>query len=108
MTMIQSLINTTVNTITDRQIDDWELYLDYIRTSIGSEEMPIKDSVAYANEFDLYAIFCAENIPERYYYPLMRLNGFRSPCEFDGNLKKLRIWDANGLDTIYKTYIIRK
>lgn len=106
--MIQDLIATTTNPITDRVINDWELYLDYIRATVDSNEMEISDSDAYANEFDLYAIFYDKKIPDRYHYPLMRLNGFRSPCEFDGNLKKLRIWSGTGLDDVYKTYIVRK
>ena len=73
-----------------------------------SNLIDIPDTLAYSSEFDLYAIFYREKVPERYHYPMMRLNGFRSPCDYKGDINKIRLYEPGALETVYKTYIMEK
>ena len=106
--MVQSLIKITIGTTTSSVNDRWEMFLDYIKENVESNLIDIPDTLAYSSEFDLYAIFYREKIPERYHYPMMRLNGFRSPCDYKGDINKIRLYEPGALETVYKTYIMEK
>lgn len=106
--MIQELISTTNVVLNERTNDRWELFLDYIHENAESNLKDISDTLAYSSEFDLYALFYSLNIQERYHYPTMRLNGYRSPCDFQGDVNKIRLYDSTVLENIWKSYIVEK
>jgi len=106
--MIIELIKTTKTTIDERTNDKWETFLDYINNNAENNLVDIPDTLAYSSEFDFYAILYSLNVQERYHYPTMRLNGYRSPCDYLGDINKIRLYDATMLETIYKSYIEEK
>lgn len=106
--MITELIKTTNVTIDEKTNDKWETFLDYIMENAESNLIDISDTLAYSSEFDYYAILYSLNVQERYHYPTMRLNGYRSPCDYLGDVNKVRLFDATMLETIYKSYIVEK
>ncbi len=99
--MLTDLIVTT-NEIIDKNMNNkWEQYLSYIKRTSKYEDITLETAEAFANEFDLYAILTKMGIPERYHYPIMRLNNYKSPTDFDGTNKKLKIYPSSTLDGIY-------
>lgn len=106
--MIQELIKITNTIIDERTNDVWEIFLDYIEKNAESGYKDITDTLAYSSEFDLYAIFYKIGVQERFHYPTMRLNGFRSPCDYQGDINKIKLYDPATLENIYKSYIVGK
>lgn len=106
--MIQELIKTTNVIINEKTNDRWEMFLDYIEKNAESGYKDISDILAYSSEFDLYAIFYNLGVQERYHYVTMRLNGYRSPCDYLGDVNKIKLYDPTMLETIYKSYIVEK
>lgn len=98
---LTDLITTTTETITADMNNKWEQYIEYIKKTSKYEAVTIDTAHAFANIFDLNAIFTKIGIQERYFYPMLRLNGYKSPTDFDGNNKEIKIYPANTLDSFY-------
>lgn len=101
MQALTGLITTGIDTITSDINRKWEHYIEYIKNTSEYEDVLLDTAHAHANTFDLSAIFTKMKIQERYHYPMMRLNGYKTPTDFDGSNKKLRIYPANFMDGIY-------
>lgn len=106
--MIQSLIKQTNNIINEKVNDNWETFLDYIKENAESNYVDIADTLAYSSEFDFTAILYNLKVQERFHYPTMRLNGYRSPCDYRGDVNKILLIDSAFLETIYSSYILEK
>lgn len=106
MSNILEFIKTGTEVISPEINNKWETILEEIKKQYSYELLEVPGAIASANEFDLHAIFVHYGFPERYWYPLMRLNDFKSPTDFNGKKITLKIYGATALQGIYTKYII--
>lgn len=104
--MLTDLLKTGTEVITKDTNNKWEMYINYIKKNGTYQEITIDTAYAYADAFDIYATFTKMGIAERFHYPLMRLNNYKSPADFDGTNRKLLIYDSSFMESIYIKYII--
>jgi len=108
MSNLLDFISTGTEVITLDINNKWELILEEIKKQYEYELVDVPGAIASANEFDLHAVFVYYQLPERYWYPLMRLNGFKSPTDFNGKKISLKIYGAVSLQSVYNKYIINE
>lgn len=103
--MLNDLLNTGKDIINRKVNNRWEQYLNFIKKNSSYEDVLLETAYASADAFDLYATFTKMGIAERFHYPLLRLNGYRNPSEFTGENRKLKIYAADFMESIYVKYI---
>lgn len=96
--------------------DDWyqnsnfnefiESHLTYISQNKMGTAQQVDDDIAAKYRGDFYGLLLARNIISDYHYIVLRLNGFTSPSDFDGQTFVLKIpifSEIDMLKSVYKT-----
>lgn len=82
----------------------FEDHLDYFIKHEETEQLTIDPHQAYKYEGDMYGLFLALSIPREYYWITMRMNGFSTPTDFDGESRSLLIPPRNAVRSVVQTY----
>lgn len=69
-----------------------------------STAFPISIDEGFPHKGDLYSLFTTRNIPSKYHWIIMRINGFTSPYHYNGEAFDLIIPDDDFIDSIYDSY----
>lgn len=81
-----------------------EEYVEVLKSSNLIIQEEISPVISYSNRGNFYGLLHDMNVPAKYHYLFLRLNGYRYPDEFDGNLLILNTIDYGYIDSLFAQY----
>ncbi len=103
-----NLSNSTPNFKSDKDlIVQWSTVINILKKYHIVTTKQISNVMAKKYKHDLYGLFQELQYPAEFIYPLMRVNGYMSSREYNGDVVIFDIVDATQLDT-YLTLFNRK
>jgi hypothetical protein len=104
---ITKLLTININPITKDTNRKWEEFIGYMKDKFSYDEVELNIGYVNSDSFDFYSILYGLNIPERFHYPIMRLNGLKASTDFSIKNTRLKIYNARDLDQLYNSVIIK-
>ncbi len=86
-------------------MDVMESYVSYLKTSGKSTSFIVDKDIAYIYQGDFYGYMNYRNVPSKYHWICMRVNGYFSPFEFKPNVDYLTIPSTEELEQIRISYL---
>jgi len=97
-------INVT-ETYTLRTHMRWRTVISHLKAASAKRIIKVVPDITVRYIFDFYGLLQHLEIPEYYHYPILLVNDFYTPTQYDGNLLEIRMIDIQLLEH-YKTLFI--
>jgi len=80
-----------------------ESHITYLRTT-NISTVVVSSHQGYKYEGDFYGLLGDLNILKKFHYIVMRVNGYESSADFDGNITHIVTPDFNEIDLLKNVY----
>lgn len=81
-----------------------ESALNYLKDSIQGY-IPVEANEAYRFEYDYHALLRYKNIPYKYHWIVMRVNGLNSPFEAHPGITEIQVPDYKLIERIFEKFV---
>lgn len=81
-----------------------ESFLNHLKASIQGY-IPVTPAEAYRFEYDYHALLRYKNVPYKYHWIVMRVNGFNSPFEGHPGITEIQVPDYKLIEKIFEKFI---
>lgn len=79
-----------------------ENHLNYLRMHPQTKTYKTTELKAYHSRWDLHSLLTERGIPEKYFWVIMRVNGFKNPTEFHEDVESILIPDDGIIEDLYR------
>lgn len=79
-------------------------HIDIIKSAVSTQPMVYDANAAYHCKGDLYLLFRTIQLAPKYWWITMKVNGYNSPEEFDGEYVNMILPDISYIDNLYRIH----